>query len=233
MSLEKNKNEFDESLKPFYEVARKWAYDANHSHTVWLKRSLLALGVLSLLLFMSLLLNVFLFPLKQKVPYLYAFNNATGEVTRLGELESTKLTENWAMTRYFLTQYVLNREGYNSDNLDYPYQVAWSMSDDPIRKTYASEVRTDNPQSPYMLYGKDKYIRVDVKSISKLNDNTAEIRFEKTLLDKATQTGSTSHRVAIIKWSYKKPETTQRMLDQDPLGFKVTYYEVTQINTDQ
>lgn len=216
----------------FYEQAKAWTYDSYYSHSVWLKRALVALCLVTLLLFMSLMLNLWLFPLKQRVPYLYTFNQATGEITKLGELESTKLTENWAMTRYFLTQYVINRESYNADNLEHPYQVTWAMSSDEIRKSYHAEVRTDYAHSPYKLYGKNQYTTVEVKSISRLNDTTAEVRFDKTLHDKATNAESIVQKTAIIKWKYDVPETTQRMLDQDPLGFKITYYEVTQVNTN-
>jgi len=227
-STEETDNEKDQ----FYQRARSWTYDSYHSHSVWLRRSIIALCTMAILLILSLALNLFLFPLKQKVPYLYAFNNATGEITKLGELEPTKLQGNWAMTRYFLTQYVINRESYNAENLEYPYQVTWAMSSDEVRKSYNAQVKSDRATSPIKLYGKGKYVTVDIKSISKLNESTTEVRFQKTLHDKATNLESVSHKAAIIKWKYTTPETTQRMLDQDPLGFKVTYYEVTQVNTD-
>ncbi|TLY48699.1 MAG: hypothetical protein E6K54_01525 [Gammaproteobacteria bacterium] len=119
----------------FYQSAADWRYDVYHSQAVWLRYSLIGnLGLLFSLL-LALIMLVCLIPLKEKIPYLYAFNNATGEITKLGELEPTHLTANWQMTRYFLIHYVINRESYDSDNLEVPYQLAWAQSDVMIRNS--------------------------------------------------------------------------------------------------
>lgn len=130
---------------------------------------------LLLALLLTLLLFTCLFPLKQRVPYLYAFNKTTGEVSKLGELEPSHLTANWQMTRYFIMHYVMNRESYDSDNLEIPYQLAWAQSSATIRQQYDAEVDSSVVNSPYQKYGKDKMVTVRVLSISRLNNNTAAI----------------------------------------------------------
>ena len=70
----------------YYQKASDWAYDMYQSQTVWLRRSLGALIVVVTLLGLSLCFNLYMFPLKEKVPYLYAFDHATGEITKVGEL---------------------------------------------------------------------------------------------------------------------------------------------------
>lgn len=214
----------------FYQAAADWRYDVYHSKTVWLRYSLIGNLGLLLCLLLVLIMLVCLIPLKQKIPYLYAFNNATGEITKLGELEPTHLTANWQMTRYFLIHYVINRESYDSDNLEIPYQLAWAQSDAMIRKQYDAEVDSNVLTSPYRKYGKDKAITVRVLSVSRLNDNTAAIRFEKHLRDKATNTQQIAHYEAILKWQYHSIKATQTQLDRNPLGFTVSYYQVTPVN---
>lgn len=217
----------------YYSAASDWAYDMYQSQTVWLRRALLALIILALLLCISLLANLYLFPLKEKIPYLYAFDHATGEVTKIGTLQSTTLSTNWELSRYFLIHYVINHESYDHDNVDLPYQMVWAQSSDNVRKQYEDQVKSSNPNSPYRLYGKDKYITVRVISINRLNDNTVDVKFEKKLHDRTADIEQVLQKEAIIKWEYSEAETTQKMLDRDPLGFKVTYYQVTQVNLEK
>lgn len=220
------------SEKMNYQAASDWAYDMYQSQTVWLRRALFGLLVLSLLLLLSLFSNLYLLPLKEKVPYLYAFDHATGEITKIGKLEATTLSANWGLSRYLLIRYVINHENYDADNIEVPYQMTWAQSAENVRKQYEEEVKSNNANSPYRLYGKDKYIRVRVLSINRLNDNTVDVKFEKTLHDRTANTEQAIQKEAIIKWSFAEAETTQKMLDRDPLGFKVTYYQVSQINLE-
>lgn len=214
----------------FYEEARNWHYDKYESQKVWLNRAVLAIGILSIFLLVSLLLNAMLFPLKEKIPFLYAVNENTGELTQIGQFRPEQWKQHWLMTRFLLIRYVINRESYDADNLDRPYQIAWAMSDNAIARDYASQVDTSNPQSQFSLFGKTKFITVHVLSVNKLNNNTADVRFEATLHDKTNQTQQMIEKETIIKWKYTHPVTTQKMLDRDPLGFQVTYYQPTQVN---
>ncbi len=225
--------EFSHVEKSYYEEACDWRYQMYHNQSVWLNRSLLVVASLSVLLFLSLIANLFLFPLKQNVPFLYTVNETTGEITQLGQLNPNKLNQNDLMTRFLLIRYVTNRESYDADNLEQPYQIAWAMSDSAIATEYSDEVRTDNKSSPFALYGKNKYITVHVLSISTLNDQTNAVRFEQTLHDRNSGTEQTVQKESIVKWRYTEPETTEKALDRDPLGFKVTYYRSTQLSLDK
>lgn len=216
----------------FYHAASDWAYDMYQSQTVWLRRCLIGVVFLLTLLGFSLISNLCLLPLKEKVPYLYAFDHATGEITKVGKLDSTPLSANWELSRYLLIQYVLNYESYDYDNVNQPYQVVWAESSDNVRKQYETNVKSDNKSSPYRLYGKDKYISSRVISINRLNSNTVDVKFEKTLHDRSSNSEQTIQKEAIIKWEFTDAETTQKMLDRDPLGFKVNYYQVSQVNLD-
>ena len=218
--------------KDFYQSSSDWVYDMFQSQTVWLRRVLTALFTVLVLLGLSLVANLSLIPLKEKVPYLYAFDHATGEVTKVGELEKTQISTNWALSRYFLIHYVINYESYNSDNIDYPYQIVWAQSNDEVRKQFDSQVTSTNPNSPYKQFGKDKFITVNVISVNRLNENTADIKFEKKLHDRASNIDQVTHKEAIVKWQFADAEATQKMLDRDPLGFKVTYYQASQVTLD-
>jgi type IV secretion system protein VirB8 len=213
-----------------YEPVADWAYEMYLSQSLWLRRALAGMVVLFMLLGVSILTTLTLLPLKEKVPYLYAFDHTTGEITKVGDLEPTTLSANWTLSRYLITHYVMNYEGYNADNIELPYQLVWAQSSENVRKIYEEKVSSGNEQSPYKLYGKEKYITVRVISINKLNDNTVDVKFAKTLHDRAANTEQTSQKEAILKWEFVDADTSQKMLDRDPLGFKVTYYQSTQVN---
>ena len=217
-------------MNEFYRASSDWAYDVYHSQRLWLRRSLFALLLMAIFLLISMITTLFLLPLKEKVPYLYAFDHATGEITKIGQLEPTTLSSNWSLSRYLLIHYVMNYESYDFDHLELPYQLVYAQSADEVQKQYENVVKSTNSKSPYKMYGRDKYITVKVISVNRLNDNTADIKFEKILHDRATASQHIIAKEAIVKWSFSQAETTQKMLDRDPLGFKVTYYQVSNVN---
>lgn len=235
-ALHKNIHEIKEtaidSNNAYYQMASDWRYDIYHSKSVWLRYSLIGNAGLLLVLLLTSIMLVCLIPLKQKVPYLYTFDKATGEITKLGELQPTRLIANWQLTRYFLIHYVMNRESYDRDNLEIPYQFVWAQSSPLIQKRYDAKVDSNVADSPYQKYGKDKAITVRVLSVSRLNENTAIIRFEKILRDKVanTQQVQVAHQEAIVKWQYQSGKATQAQFDRNPLGFTVIYYQVTPVN---
>ena len=75
----------------YYQATSDWAYELYLSKSLWLRWALFGLILMAVLLGLSLLSNLFLFPLKEKVPYLYAFDHATGEITKIGELEPIRV----------------------------------------------------------------------------------------------------------------------------------------------
>lgn len=228
MNSKKSETKLDEDS--YYKATSDWAYELYQSKSVLLRWAVFGLIVMAALLCLSLLSNLYLFPLKEKVPYLYAFDHATGEITKIGTLEPATLSSNWELSRYMLIRYVINYESYDFDNIEIPYQQVWAQSGEKVRKQYEDSVNSNNNASPFHLYGKDKYITVRVVSMNKLNDETVDVKFEKTLHDRASGTEQLVQKEAIIKWEFSNAETTQKMLDRDPLGFKVTYYQVSQIN---
>lgn len=214
------------------EAAADWAYEMYLSQSVRLRRATLLIVGLFILLGLSIVSTIVLIPLKENVPYLYAFDHASGEITKIGTLEPTILSGNWALTRYLLIHYVTNYEEYSAENIDVPYQMVWAQSSENVRKQYQEQVNSGNDKSPYRVYGKDKYVTVRVVAINQLNDNTVDVKFEKRLHDRSANTEQVTQKEAIIKWEFSQAETTQKMLDRDPLGFKVTYYQTTQINLE-
>lgn len=91
-------------------------------------------------------------------------------------------------------------------------------------------MQESNPASPLNQYGKKSFITVTIHSMAALNDNTAEVHFEKIQHDKDSGQETRQSLVAIVKWRYDNMKTTQSQRDKNPLGFQVTYYQPTYVN---
>ena len=67
-------------------------------------------------------------PLKTTVVDAYLIDKVTGVAERLTSVKKENLSENEAIARYFITQYIKHREGYNFFSLqhDYDYVMAYS-----------------------------------------------------------------------------------------------------------
>ncbi|MFS7489053.1 VirB8/TrbF family protein, partial [Klebsiella pneumoniae] len=85
----------------------------------------IAVGVLSLLTLNGAL------PLKSTVVEAYLINGVTGVAERLTSVKKENLSENEALAKYFIAQYVKRREGYNYFSLqhDYDYVLLYSAGE--------------------------------------------------------------------------------------------------------
>lgn len=223
----KNDNTLD-----YYTKSQQWRDDIYYGHQVKLRWSFLLNGILLTLLLISTIAFALLLPLKQSVPFILNHNQTTGEITQLGELKPDTYANDWTLSRYFIIRYITERESFHLDNLERPYQIAYAMSDNAIAQEYAKQADSNNPNSPYNLYGQHKFVTVHINSVAKLNDNTAEVHFEKTIHDKTSGQQLHIPMVSILKWRYSPMRTTQKVLDRNPLGFQVTYYHPSQVTLE-
>lgn len=215
------------------DYAFAWHEERYAKSALWLGRSLWANAILSVITIGIVIALLIILPLKQVQTVLLIENKQSGEITVMGKVEPLVKTKDWPLTRYLLTHYIINRESYNSDNLVLPYQTVWAMSTSSIAHVYHKEVSSDNKQSPLNVYGKERYITVNVLSVNVLNEHTALIRFDKTLHNRATEETSRISEQAIVKWTFENKKETLQSLLRNPLQFKVSFYQVTQVQPEQ
>ena len=139
---------------------------------MWLTRSLLANVVLITILGLLTLSIVLMIPLKEVDTKLLLLDKRTGELSSAGVVSPAKFTQNWQLTQFLIRQYIVMRESYDIDNLEYPYQMAWAMSNHRVAMQYDKEIRTDNKNSPFQKYGKTAFINVHVLSVNRINPDT-------------------------------------------------------------
>lgn len=200
-----------------------------------------AWGVAGSAIVMALILAggyFYLLPLKEKVPFLVMADAYTGTstVARLtDDVANQRITSNEAINRSNIAHFVLARESYDLalTNLR-DWNTVQTMSGPGVGADYTSLHASQNVESPYKIYGKDRAIRVKILSIVLLKGGAttppkgATVRFQRSLFDK--QTGAMrpiDSKVATMEFTYKPNlQMEEQYRVENPLGFQVTSYRV-------
>ena len=174
----------------------------------------------------SIICLMLLLPLKSYEPYVITIDKNTGYTQVVRSLEKGSLSEDQAITESNLVRYVSMRESYNPHILKENYKSIALMSDKGALQEFEELWSGENPKNPSKLLGHKGTIDVKIKSVSMLNDTTAQVRF---LTEKRRQERITlAHFSAIVKFQYtQKP---MKMIERfaNPLGFQVISYRKSQ-----
>jgi type IV secretion system protein VirB8 len=180
----------------------------------------------------------YMLPLKQKVPYLVMADAYTGTATvaqLTGDFNTHRITTSEAVNRSNVAHFVLARESYDLAMLNLrDWKTVQTMASPGVKAEYTGLYSSNNPDSLYKQYGKDRAIRIKLLSIVLLggqNGTTprgATVRFQRSLYNKAT--GSTQpmdSKIATIEFTYKSNlDMDDQSRIENPLGFWVTSYRV-------
>jgi len=180
----------------------------------------------------------YVLPLKEKVPFLVMADAYTGtaSVARLsGNLGENSITSNEAINRSNVAQYVLARESYDYAIMGLrDWEQVFVMSDQAVGAALQAQYNRSNPQSPLVLYGTERALRVKILSITPLGTlpnggfRGASVRIQRTLLDKRTGASSyLDNQLVTLRFEYKAAlalSEQERVLN--PLSFQVTEYRV-------
>lgn len=218
----------------YYQTAKSW-YQENYEAVICAKNRyrLLAISLGILLGLNSIALSVLL-PLKSFVYRMVEVNQQSGEVTVLKELEGNQYNANWVVTRYFINQYIQQRQGYSLDDIKRRFNLVIAMSNGALAKEYIDSTVDANPKSPIVLLKNDYYRDVQVLSVNQLNDQTAVARFRESTHNRANVADvKTTDWQVILKWEYVNPNESLAERDKNPLGFKVTYYQLSPVFSDK
>ncbi|MCE3237826.1 MAG: virB8 [Gammaproteobacteria bacterium] len=217
----------------YYREAKHWYEEVYESVLCSRDRYRLLSVILGGLLTLSLIALVLLIPLKKVVYRVLTLNQTTGEVVQLKELEGSHFSENWIMTRYFISQYIQAKNTYHYTDIKRLFNATLAMSAPIIAKNVEAEMVDTNPESPINQLGKEGYQDVIVLSINQLNANTALARFRILThpKDDPTHVKSADFQV-VMKWDYQNTKSSLEERDLNPLGFKVTYYQASPLFTD-
>jgi type IV secretion system protein VirB8 len=161
-------------------------------------------------------------PLKTVEPFVVRVDNSTGIVDVVSALTSTAGTYDEAVTKYFAAKYVRAREGYVWSEAQENFRTIALLSTQPEQTRFAGVYRGSNPESPQNVYGRAATVRIDIASISIINQNVVSVRYMRTIA--RGEEVRTTHWVASLTFSYANApmSSTDRLVN--PLGFVVSEY---------
>ncbi|WP_369937750.1 virB8 family protein [Xanthomonas tesorieronis] len=180
----------------------------------------------------------YMLPLKEKVPYIVMADAYTGTATvaRLqGDFYNQQITSSEAINRSNVAQYVTARESYDSEIMSLrDWNLVFIMSTPAVGAGHRQLYMENNPDSPYVKYGKGRAIRVKILSITPLGMRPnggfrgAAVRIQRSLYEKSTGVSTfLDNKLVTMAFTYNdnlKMDEQDRL--QNPLGFQVTEYRV-------
>jgi type IV secretion system protein VirB8 len=165
-------------------------------------------------------------PLKAVEPYVIQVDNDTGMTTVLEPLKEKSLTENEAVTKFFIVKYVVARETYDPQDLNQNYERVRLMSTADEVGRFDDFIRGQNGPVETFKTTTTRIIRVS--SVSFLNKNTAQVRFTATTRQIATNEKQESHWIATLSYRYVNTPLEEGERLDNPLGFQIKTYRIDQ-----
>lgn len=171
---------------------------------------------------------IVMMPLKHTEVFTVLVDKATGQAERLIQVKPTGIDDEKAMKESLLVSYVTDRESYIvagiQQRLESVQRRSSGAAETSLRRLWTDN--SDNPNYPPTVYGAGAEVTVVVKAINFLNPDVAQVRFEKTLRRKNDKP-VTRKFIATIGFEFK-PEKVRALslVWENPLGFKVTTYQV-------
>lgn len=172
-------------------------------------------------------------PLKTVEPYVIRVDNSTGYVDVARPLEdSGPITQQEAVAKHFIAQYVLARESHDWFMATHNYERVQALSADRVFSEYDRFIRSD--QSPLEVLGRNRRAEVTITNITFVGE-TAQVRFRKRI---ANIDGSNDVSIPERNWiaTINYQFINERMRDSarllNPLNFRVVSYRVDAENGD-
>ncbi|WP_208432332.1 virB8 family protein [Bartonella taylorii] len=212
-----------EQLSSYYEESRGLERDLINEfirsrRTAWRVAS--TLGLFGLF---GMICGVVGFSQPAPTPLVLRVDNTTGAVDVISIMREHETSYGEVVDRYWLNQYVLNRETYDYDTIQLNYDTTALLSAASVQQEYYKIYDGENARDK-VLSNKAR-ITVKVRSIQPNGLGQATVRFTTQQLDSnGATTGPKQHQIATISYTYigAPMKSSDRLLN--PLGFQVTSY---------
>jgi type IV secretion system protein VirB8 len=220
----KSKNDFEEYLDRGTFWDEEVVHKAMRSERLAWKVSFVSLVLAGLSVFAVTVLA----PLKTVIPYVIEVDKLTGEVQVKQPIDESPVPQYESVSKYFLSEYVRARLGYDRNDFNYRYDKVVAMSDYSVAQPYAIEMDKKNPESPIVKYGERGVVQILIRRITFIEKNTVLIRLTKVInlpnLEKQFK-----EYEATVSFEYSKSALDEETRLITPLGFKVTKYRIDPI----
>lgn len=164
-------------------------------------------------------------PLKRTEAVVLRVNDSTGHVDVVSTIADAKASYGEVVDKYFLNQYVLNRESYDYNTIQANYDTTALLSAPDVQREYIKLYAA--PDSRDKVLKNSARILVRVKSITPNSQlGTAVVRFatQKVTFDGVPD--APQDWIATLGYHYVNAPTTEVDRRVNPLGFQVRSYRV-------
>lgn len=211
-------------LKRYFAEARRWDQDRLTAALRSRRTAWIVAGAASTLAVAATAAVALLAPLKTVEPFVVRVSEDTGAVEVMRGLSSDPGPVRYeeAVTKYFLAQYVRNREGYLDPAAEDAFRLVSLLSAPGEQRRWADLYRGSNPESPQNLYGPDGEAIVAIRAIGFIGDDVANVRFRRTV--RQAQQSVVTDWIATIAFTYTRAPMAESDRLRNPLGFQVTSY---------
>jgi len=168
---------------------------------------------------------VAMLPLTKLVP-VYLLIRPDGTIDSSVSLSSLPASQNEAVIRAALWEYVRLREGYAYDMARYNYDVVSSMSAPTVKSAYQSWFNYPNSASPQVVVGRNGNITVAPVSVAMLGAHVAQVRFARTVAMNNEKPVTTNWTATLAFDQVDTLRSKDRLAD--PGGVIITNYQSAQ-----
>jgi type IV secretion system protein VirB8 len=212
----------------FFEQARDWEADRITRIERSEKRAWLMVFVMCLVTATLVVALVTLLPLKKVVPFVYAIDRQTGELTLMDAAGQRQILANQdLLDKHWAEAYVIGHESYDWKLLQTDFDDTVAFSSPAVGQAFAA--RFQGSQAVNKVWGPSTERRVTVTSIQLAPDNVSKkavVRY--TVQQKDLQSNTLQpleHYIATIAYEYHPNRTGKEQdLIRNPLGFTVTAF---------
>ncbi|EAI3921315.1 type IV secretion system protein [Campylobacter jejuni] len=213
------KNDFNTALD--YEASFRYLIEQSNKRA-WLI-SFVAIFIASL----SLIAVVLLTPLKTIEPYVIRVDNTTGMVDILTLLDEKEITQNEALDKYFISQYIKAREGYYYELLNQDYLLTQLMSSENVANEYRALYEGDNARDQILKNSNEVGVQILSVVLGESNGvKTSTIRANITTKNLSSRGTSQATKVITLSYDYTLGKASEENRLLNPLGFKVLTYRI-------
>lgn len=163
-------------------------------------------------------------PLRTVEPYVIRVDRSLGAVDVVNVVNDTsQVTSDEAVGKYFLSQYVRSRESWVRPAADELYRAAAVLSVPQEQQRLAIERRPETPTAPVNVYTNGETVGVRIRNVSFINPRVAQVRYIK-LIQRGTAPEEASNWIATVNFRYSEKPATEEDRLYNPLGFQVVSY---------
>ncbi|MBB5073633.1 type IV secretion system protein VirB8 [Bartonella callosciuri] len=211
-----------EQLNSYYEESRGLERDLINEFVRSRKTAWRVAGAVGIFGLFGMICGVVGFSQPAPTPLVLRVDNTTGAVDVISIMREHEDSYGEVVDRYWLNQYVLNRETYDYDTIQLNYDTTALLSAPTVQQEFYKIYEGENARDQ-VLSNKAR-ITVKIRSIQPNGLGQATVRFTTQQQDSNGTVGPKQHQIATIGYTYvgAPMKSSDRLLN--PLGFQVTSY---------